>query len=310
VLFSVEGWVHSGAWVAYDPKEKKIVDTGLLAPSPVDAKGYVGEEIKVKSADGTEVPLSIVRQKNAKPDGKRPTLIWGYGAYGISETPVFAPRWFPLLENGGIWAICHVRGGGEYGEDWHLAGKKSTKPNSWGDLIACAQYLIDKGWATPATLAIDGGSAGGILVGGAMNARPDLFRVVIDEVGVSNALRGEFSENGPPNIPEFGSVTTEDGFKGLLAMDAMHNVKPGTPYPAVLLTTGINDPRVPSYESGKMAATLQAATTSGRPILLRVDYDAGHGIGSTRIQRNKELADKFAFMFWQMGLKAYQPKAK
>ncbi|GGF37157.1 prolyl oligopeptidase [Aliidongia dinghuensis] len=309
-LFSVEGWVHSQAWVTYDPKDSKIVDTGLLAPSPVDTKGYVGEELKVKSADGTEVPLSIVRQKNAKPDGKHPTLIWGYGAYGISETPVFAPRWFPLMEHGGIWAICHVRGGGEYGEDWHQAGKKATKPNSWADLIACAQYLVDKGWATPATLAIDGGSAGGILVGGAMNARPDLFRVVIDEVGVSNALRGEFSENGPPNVPEFGSVATEDGFKGLLAMDAMHNVKPGTPYPAVLLTTGINDPRVPSYESAKMAATLQAASTSGRPILLRVDYDAGHGIGSTRIQRNKELADKFAFMFWQMGLKAYQPKAK
>jgi len=309
-LFSIEGWVHSGAWVTYEPKDDKIVDTGLLAPSPVDTKAYMAEEVRIKSADGTEVPMSIVRRKDAKPDGKHPTLIWGYGAYGISETPVFAPRWYPLLENGGVWATCHVRGGGEYGEDWHLAGKKATKPNSWGDLIACAQYLIDKGWATAATLGIDGGSAGGILVGGAMNARPDLFRVVIDEVGVSNALRGEFSENGPPNIPEFGSVTTEDGFKGLLAMDAMHNVKPGTAYPAVLLTTGINDPRVPSYESAKMAATLQAATTSGRPILLRVDYDAGHGIGSTRIQRNKELADKFAFMFWQMGLKAYQPKAK
>jgi prolyl oligopeptidase len=309
-LFSVEGWVHSGAWVTYEPKEAKIVDTGLLAPAPVDTKPYMAEEIKIKSADGTEVPLSIVRRKDAKPDGKHPTLIWGYGAYGISETPVFAPRWFPLLENGGIWATCHVRGGGEYGEDWHLAGKKATKANSWTDLIACGQYLIDKGWATSATLGIDGGSAGGILVGNAMTTRPDLFRVVIDEVGVSNALRGEFSENGPPNIPEFGTVTTEDGFKGLLAMDAMHNVKPGTAYPAVLLTTGINDPRVPSYESAKMAATLQAATTSGRPILLRVDYDAGHGIGSTRVQRNKELADKFAFMFWQMGLKAYQPKTK
>ena len=309
-LFSVEGWVHSGAWVTYDPKTSKIVDTGLLAPSPVDTKAYMAEEIKIKSYDGTEVPLSIMRRKDAKPDGKHPTLIWGYGAYGISETPAFLARWFPLLENGGIFATCHVRGGGEYGEDWHQAGKKATKPNSWKDLIACGEYLVAQGWATPATLGIDGGSAGGILVGNAMATRPDLFRVVLDEVGVSNALRGEFSENGPPNIPEFGTVTTEDGFKGLLAMDAMHNIKPGTAYPAVMLTTGINDPRVPSYESGKMAATLQAATTSGRPILLRVDYDAGHGIGSTRIQRNRELADKFAFMFWQMGLKAYQPKAK
>ena len=309
-LFSIEGWVHSNAWVTYEPKAGKIVDTGLLAPSPVDTKGYMAEEIKIKSADGTEVPLSIMRRKDAKPDGKHPTLIWGYGAYGISENPAFLVRWFPLLETGGIFATCHVRGGGEYGEDWHQAGKMATKPNSWADLIACGQYLIDKGWATSATLGIDGGSAGGILVGKAMTTRPDLFRVVIDEVGVSNPLRSEFTENGPPNIPEFGTVTTESGFKGLLAMDAMHSVKPGTAYPAVLLTTGINDPRVPSFESAKMAATLQAATTSGRPVLLRVDFDAGHGIGSTRIQRNKELADKLAFMFWQMGLKAYQPKAK
>jgi prolyl oligopeptidase len=309
-LFSLEGWVHADAWVRYEPKLGKIVDTGLLPPSPIDTKGYLSEEVKVKSADGTEVPLSILRQKNAKPEGKHPTMIWGYGAYGISETPAFMNRWFPLLENGGVFALCHVRGGGEYGEDWHLGGKKATKPNSWADLIACGQYMIDHGWATPATLAIDGGSAGGILVGGAMNARPDLFRVVIDEVGVSNALRGEFTENGPPNIPEFGSVTTEDGFKGLLAMDAVHNVKPGTAYPAVLLMTGINDRRVPSFESAKMAAALQAATTSGRPVLLRVDYDAGHGPGATRVQRNKELADKLAFTFWQMGLKAYQPKAK
>ncbi|HEV2674231.1 MAG TPA: prolyl oligopeptidase family serine peptidase [Aliidongia sp.] len=309
-LFSVEGWVHSAAWVTYVPKDRKIVDTGLLAPSPVDTRAYAAEEIKIKSADGTDVPLSIVRRKDAKPDGKHPTLIWGYGAYGVSETPVFSPRRLALEEHNGIWAICHVRGGGEYGEDWHLAGKKATKPNSWADLIACAQYLIDKGWTSSAMLGIEGGSAGGILVGNAMATRPDLFRVVLDDVGVSNALRGEFSENGPPNIPEFGTVTAEDGFKGLLAIDAMHNIKPGTAYPAVLLTTGINDPRVPSYESAKMAATLQAATTSGRPILLRVDYDAGHGIGSTRVQANKELADKYAFAFWQMGLPGYQPKAK
>jgi len=309
-LFEMEGWIHSGAWVTYDPKTAKIDDTGLLPPAAVDTRAYVAEEIKIKSADGTEVPLSIVRRKDAKPDGKHPTLLWGYGAYGISQTPVFAPRWYPLLEHDGIWATCHVRGGGEYGEDWHLAGKKLTKPNSWADLIACGEYLVAKGWAKPATLAIDGGSAGGILVGNAMIAQPDLFRVVLDEVGVSNALRGEFTENGPPNIPEFGTVTSEEGFKALLGMDAVHRVKPGTPYPAVLLTTGINDPRVPSYESAKMAATLQAASTSGRPILLRVDYDAGHGIGSTRTQRNRELADKFAFMFWQMGLKAYQPKTK
>jgi len=133
--------------------------------------------------------------------------------------------------------------------------------------------------------------------------------VVIDEVGVSNSLRSEFTENGPPNIPEFGSVTTPDGFKGLLAMDATQHVKAGVAYPAVLLTTGINDPRVPSYESAKMAAHLQAATSSGYPILLRVDYDAGHGIGSTKAQRDHLLADKLSFMFWQFGMPGFVPAA-
>jgi len=307
-IFSYEGWVHSRAWNYYDPKASKIEDTGILPPSPVDASAYASEEVTAKSYDGTEVPLSIVHRKDIKLDGSNPALIWGYGAYGISQPPAFAPKWFALLEQGGIWPICHVRGGGEYGEDWHLAGQKLTKPNSWKDLIACAEYLVAKGYTSPGKIGIDGGSAGGILVGRAMTARPDLFRVVIDEVGVSDALRSEFTENGPPNIPEFGSVTTEDGFKSLFEMDAIQHVKPGTAYPAVMLTTGINDPRVPSWESAKMGAVLQADSSSGRPVLVRVDYDAGHGIGSTRVQRDHELADKLAFFFWQTDVPTFQPK--
>lgn len=308
-VFSYEGWVHSKLWNRYDPAAGRIVDTGILPPSPVDASAFESREVKATSADGTAVPLSIVYPKTTRLDGHNPVLIWGYGAYGISEAPAFAPRWFALLQHGGVWATCHVRGGGEYGEDWHLAGQKRTKPNSWADLIGCAQYMIDQGYTTAAQLGIEGGSAGGILVGGAMTARPDLFRVVLDDVGVSNALRSEFSENGPPNIPEFGSVATKDGFEGLYAMDALHHVKDGTAYPAVMLTTGVNDPRVPSWESAKMAARLQVASTSGRPVLLRVDYDAGHGIGSTREQRNHELADRLAFFFWQVGLPEFQPAA-
>jgi prolyl oligopeptidase len=307
-IFSYEGWVHSRAWNYYDPKAGKIIDTGILPPSPVDASAYASEEVTAKSYDGTEVPLSIVHRKDIKLDGSNPALIWGYGAYGISQPPSFAPRWFALLEQGGIWPICHVRGGGEYGEDWHLAGQKLTKPNSWKDLIACAEYLVDKGYTAPGKIGIDGGSAGGILVGRAMTARPDLFRVVLDEVGVSDALRSEFTENGPPNIPEFGTVTTEDGFKALYEMDAIQHVTPGTAYPAVMLTTGINDPRVPSWESAKMGAVLQADSSSDRPVLVRVDYDAGHGIGSTRVQRDHELADKLAFFLWQTGVPAFQPK--
>lgn len=308
-LFSLEGWVVSRAWYRYDPKRGVARDTGILPRSTVDATAYTSEEVKVTSADGTEVPLSIVHKKGAQLDGSHPTLLVGYGAYGVTLNPFFGPGYFALLEHDGVYATCHVRGGGEYGEDWHKGGQKLTKQNSMNDLIACSEYLIKQGWTRSAKLAINGGSAGGILIGGALTQRPDLFRVVLDEVGVSNSLRGEFTENGPPNIPEFGSVTTPDGFKGLLAMDATQHVKAGVAYPAVLLTTGINDPRVPSFESAKMAAHLQAATSSGYPILLRVDYDAGHGIGSTKVQYDHLLADKLAFMFWQFGMPGFQPAA-
>jgi prolyl oligopeptidase len=223
--------------------------------------------------------------------------------------PAFLARWLPLLDKGGVFAVGHVRGGGELGEDWHLAGKKLTKPNTWRDAIACAEYLIREGYTSKSKLGIDGGSAGGITVGRFMTERPDLAAVVIDQVGVSNATRGEFTPNGPPNIPEFGSVATEEGFKGLCEMDAMLHVKDGVKYPSVLLTTGLNDPRVASWEPTKMTARLQAANGGRNPIILRIDVDAGHGIGSTRSQRDQETGDVLAFLFWRTGDPRYQPKA-
>ncbi|HVJ55243.1 MAG TPA: prolyl oligopeptidase family serine peptidase [Aliidongia sp.] len=308
ITFSLESWVVPRGWYQYDPKTRKVSDTGLLPKAPIDVSPFTSEEIKVKGADGVEIPVSIVHKKDLKLDGERPTWLTAYGSYGITLNPTFAPRYLALLEKGGVWAIAHVRGGGEYGEDWHKAGQKLTKQNTISDLVSAAQYLIAQHYTSSATLAINGGSAGGITVGGAETQHPELFRVVLDDVGVTDALRGEFSENGPPNIPEFGSVKTEDGFKGLFAMDAYQHVKDGTAYPATLITTGINDPRVPSWEPSKYAARLQAANSSGRPILLRVDFDAGHGMGSTKLQRDQEFADKLAFMFWQFGLPDYQPK--
>jgi prolyl oligopeptidase len=306
--FSLESWVVSRGWYQFDPHSKKVSDTGLLPKAPIDVSGFTSEEIKVKGTDGVEIPVSIVHQKGLKLDGKRPTWLTAYGSYGITINPSFAPRYLALLEHGGIWVIAHVRGGGEYGEDWHKAGQKLTKQNTISDLVTTAQYLIAKHYTSSATLAINGGSAGGITVGGAETQHPELFRVVLDDVGATDTLRGEFSDNGPPNIPEFGSVTTEDGFKGLYAMDAYQHIKDGTAYPATLVTTGINDPRVPSWEPSKYAARLQAASNSGRPVLLRVDFDAGHGMGSTKLQRDQEFADKLAFMFWQFDLPEYQPK--
>jgi len=284
-------------------------DTGLIPASTVDTAAYQATEVLVKAADGTMIPLSIVSRKGLELDGTHPTYLTGYGAYGISLTPSFLSGQLALLERGGVIAVAHVRGGGEFGEDWHVAGKQATKPNTYRDLIACAEYLVRNKYTSPARLAIRGASAGGITVGMAMTERPDLFRVVLSDVGDSNALRAEYETDGDANSLEYGSAKTKPGFEALLAVDAVSHVKDGVAYPAVLLTTGINDPRVAPWQPGKMAARLQAANPGGRPVLLRVDYDAGHGIGSTRTQRDELQADQIAFMLWQMGDPEFQPAA-
>jgi prolyl oligopeptidase len=308
VLFQQGGWTRSALWYAYDPKTRQVSDTGLKPLSPVDMSAYTSAEVKARSADGTLVPLSIVYKKGLKLDGSHPALLDGYGAYGITIDPYFDPTRIPWLDRGGVLAYAHVRGGGEYGEDWHLAGKLLTKNHTWEDFIACGQYLVDHGYTSPAHLAGEGTSAGGITIGRAITERPSLFHAALIRVGVSNPVRQELSPNGPPNIPEFGTSTEPDGFKALYAMDAYHHVRDGVGYPAVMVETGINDPRVSSWEPAKMAARLQAASTSGLPVILRVDYDAGHGIGSTKSQADELLADEYAFLLWQLGDPAFQPK--
>jgi prolyl oligopeptidase len=222
-------------------------------------------------------------------------------------TPFYRPTWLPWFDRGGVLAVAHVRGGGEYGEDWYKGGYKASKPNTWRDAIACAEWLVAHKWTSTAKLSIMGGSAGGIFVGRAITERPDLFGAAVAQVPVSDAVRAEFSANGVPNIPEFGTVKTEEGFKALYAMSPYHWVKDGTKYPAVLLTTGINDPRVDAYQAAKMAARLQAATTSGKPVLMRIDYEAGHGFGTTKKQAYAERADTFAFLFREAGVKPFAP---
>ncbi|HXT62306.1 MAG TPA: prolyl oligopeptidase family serine peptidase [Pyrinomonadaceae bacterium] len=301
LLFGLTSWTKSAAYFSYNPATQKATDTALIPPIPIDMSTIDATSVKAKSYDGTMVPLVILSKKGLKRDGTNPTLMVGYGAYGITQTePTFAAGFLPWLERGGILALAGVRGGGEYGEEWHLAGKQKTKPNTWKDFIACAEYLINEKYTSAAHLAGEGGSAGGILIGNSIAERPDLFGAAIDAVGVNDAVRAETTSNGVPNIPEFGSVTTEAGFKALLEMDAYLKIKDGVKYPAVLLITGINDPRVEPWMSAKMAARLQSATSSGKPILLRVDYDAGHGFGSTKRQRNEQNADIYAFLFSQL----------
>ncbi len=302
IYYNVVSWTKSAAHFKFDPKTGKSTPTNLIPPNPVDKSHIEFTTAKVKSHDGALIPLVIIYQKGLKRDGSNPTLMSGYGAYGrVDTSPDFDTIGLPWLERGGVAVITGVRGGGEYGAEWHRAGRQQNKPNSWKDFIACAEYLIKEKYTSPRHLGVNGGSAGGILITNAIAERPELFGAAIISAGLNNPLRLETTVIGAANVSEFGSVKTEEGFRGLLGMDGYLKIKDGAKYPAVLLTHGINDPRVPPWMSAKMAARLQAASASGKPVLLRVDYDAGHGSGTTREQINREVADIFAFLFQQLG---------
>lgn len=309
-ILRLEGWTEPPHYVNIEERSANVIPLPLHPKSGVDFSAIDEVRLTVTAKDGAKIPVSLIYKKGTRLTGDNPTLLQAYGAYGITQSPTFSPTTMAWLERGGILGTCHVRGGGEFGDAWHKAGQKLTKPNTWRDLIACAEYVVERRFTRKERLAIQGGSAGGIAVGRALTERPDLFAAVVPHVGLLDALRAEFTPNGPPNIPEFGSVRTEEGFKGLLMMSSFHHVKDGTAYPAVLLVHGVNDPRVEVWQSTKMAARLQAATRStknAQPVLLRLDYDAGHGVGSTRTQRNSERADVYSFLFWKFGDPAFQP---
>lgn len=271
-------------------------------------ENIVSEEIEVPSHDGVMVPLSIIYDKTKfKKDGSNICLIEGYGSYGISSNPYFNTYMLPLLQRGMVYAVAHVRGGSEKGEQWHKAGFKQTKPNTWKDFIACSQYLVDNNYTSKNRLAGTGTSAGGILIGRAMTERPDLFKVAIPKVGSMNTIRAEFSPNGPANIPEFGTVEIEEEYYALKEMDSYEHLVKGEKYPATLITTGYNDPRVISWIPGKFAARLQEYNASDNPILLDVDYSTGHFGGETMTEYFKNLSDIYAFIMWQCGDPDFQP---
>lgn len=299
VVFPLEGWARSRLWYRYDPSDDRVRDTRLVRPAPVDVSSLESVEVEARSHDGVMVPLSIISRKGTPRNGSNPTFLVGYGAYGVTLDPFFNPMSLAWLERGGVFAVAHVRGGGERGEDWHLAGKKTTKPNTWKDFIACAEYLVEQKWTSPEHLAGSGTSAGGILIGRAITERPDLFRAAVPRVGVMNALRVEHEPGGKANIPEFGTTAVEADFHALREMDALAHVRAGVRYPAVLLTAGVNDSRVEAWQPAKMAAALQERSAGG-PVLLRVGFDAGHGMGLTKNQRVEEAADLYAFLLWQL----------
>ncbi|HET9145516.1 MAG TPA: prolyl oligopeptidase family serine peptidase [Sphingomicrobium sp.] len=301
----LDSWATPPRSYAYDPTGG-FADLGMgRAPQGFEPAQYQVVDLKAKAKDGVEVPLSFVTDKSAV--HPRPVLLLAYGAYGISQFPTFGSRPMATLPNGIDYAVCHVRGGGELGEAWHLGGKDATKPNTWRDLIACGEELIGRSYATKERLFIIGGSAGGITMGRAMEERPDLFAGVFDLVPAANASRSEFSQTGPANIPEFGTIKDRQGFENLMAMDSLQNIKAGVKYPPIMITTGLNDPRVSSWEPAKFAATLRTAGPT-EPVLFRVDEKAGHGIGSTKTQNDELYADVATFILSRTGAGAGTPQ--
>jgi len=299
VLFLGSSFLNPDHWSRYNPAQDEVRHTALFTKSPADFSDCEVLREFATSRDGTRIPVNIIRRKNTKLDGKNPVLLLGYGGYGVSFSPFFWPRLRVWLDMGGVAVIANLRGGGEYGEEWHKAGNLTKKQNVFDDFIACAEYLVETKYTTPQRLCIEGGSNGGLLMGAALTQRPDLFRAVVSHVGIYDMLRVELDSNGAFNVTEFGTVTNPQHFEALYDYSPYHRVKKGTHYPAILFTAGENDGRVLAYHSRKMTALLQYASASNNPIVLRTNT-SGHGIGTPLDEQIAEDADVFAFLASQL----------
>ncbi len=263
-----------------------------------DPKDYVEKQVFYTSKDGTKVPMFIVHKKDIKLDGENPAYLYAYGGFNISLSPYFSSSRLVLLENGGVFAMANLRGGGEYGEEWHQAGMLLNKQNVFDDFIAAGEYLIEEGYTQKGKLAIAGGSNGGLLVGAVMTQRPDLFAVAFPAVGVMDMLRYHLFTVGKGWIPEYGSSDDPEHFKNLHAYSPLHNLKPGVAYPATMITTADHDDRVVPAHSFKFAAQLQKSHDGDNPVLIRIETDAGHGAGKPISKTIEEQADIWSFLFY------------
>ncbi len=261
-----------------------------------DPDRYETHQVFYTSKDGTRVPMFLVHRKGLILDGNNPTLLYGYGGFNISQTPEFSVTRIAWLERGGVYALANIRGGGEYGREWHQAGTKTRKQNVFDDFIAAAEWLIDRRYTRPAKLAIEGRSNGGLLVGACMIQRPDLFGACLPGVGVMDMLRFQQFTVGWAWASDYGSIENETEFKTLRAYSPYHNLKPGTRYPPTLITTADHDDRVFPAHSFKFAAALQAAQAGPGPILIRIETDAGHGAGTPTAKLIEEVTDKLSFL--------------
>jgi prolyl oligopeptidase len=302
LLFRDVSYTEPAAWFHYVQGKTEPVKTALRSTSPVSFADIEVTREFATSKDGTKIPLNVIRKKGTKHDGQNPTLLYGYGGYGISMSPNFdfARRvWF---DRGGVYVVANIRGGGEFGEEWHKAGNLTKKQNVFDDFAAAAEYLIKQKWTRSEKLAIQGGSNGGLLMGAMIAQHPDLVRAVVSSVGIYDMLRVELAPNGAFNVTEFGTVKDPEQFKALYAYSPYHHVVDGTKYPSVLMMTGANDGRVAPYHSRKMTARLEEATKSDNPILLRTSSSAGHGQGTALSERIKQLADIYSFLFAQLAM--------
>lgn len=301
ILFQNASYVHPPAWYRFDQSTREVSPTGLRATAAADFSDIVVSREFAASKDGTKIPITLLRKNGTVLDEKTPALLTGYGGYAISLPPFFDPTLRPLFDRGVLFAVANLRGGGEYGEEWHRAGSLTHKQNVFDDFEACARFLIEKHYTSPARLSILGASNGGLLMGAALTQHPELYSAVVSMVGIYDMLRVELSPNGAFNVTEFGTVKEPDHFRALFAYSPYHHVHDGTQYPAILFTTGANDPRVDPMNSRKMTARLQASG-SKNPVLLRTSSTSGHGIGTALSERIDELTDIYGFLFARWGL--------
>ena len=303
-----KGWISDNVRYKFDTESNTFIKESLVPSTKSERVDLVVEEVEVKSHDGVMVPLSIIYKKGTKLNSKNRVMITGYGAYGFSDTPLMDDYIKGWTENNGVYAVAHVRGGGEKGDTWHLAGMKKTKPNTWKDFIACTEYLIEKKYTSSDKIFAWSESAGGVMIGRAITERPDLYKAVTIRAGMLNATRSEFGPAGLNNITEFGTVKDSLEFEYLLKMDAYQYIKEGVKYPSMLLTAGLNDSRIGAFETGKFAAKLLAFNDNPNLTLLKIDTEGGHGFDRTNAKRIEDLTDLLSFGLWQTGHPDYQLK--
>jgi len=302
LLFRDASYTEPAAWFKIAPGKTDPVKTALANNTPVSFADIEVTREFATSKDGTKIPLNIIRRKGTQKNGSNPALLYGYGGYGVNMQPNFDFTRRVWFDRGGVYVVANIRGGGEFGEDWHKAGNLTKKQNVFDDFAASAEYLVKEKWTSPERLAILGGSNGGLLMGAMIAQHPYLVRAVVSYVGIYDMLRVELAPNGAFNVTEFGTVKDPEQFKALYAYSPYHHVVDGTKYPSILLMTGANDGRVAPYHSRKMLARLEAANKSTNPILLRTSSSAGHGIGTALSERVKQLADQYSFLFAQLGM--------